>query len=274
LQKNSKHYSRFITKLRKNVEKEPVTIILSPHIDDVLLSLSSMIESGKLGNNILAVNVFTITDSSTNTVDKSDFAAVSKTSIARIKEEIKFADYLAVKKINYMPVLLGLKDAAIDAYYTHVASRSINKLPSLTLQKLAKYFQNDLVRARIKKLNLKELLDSIIAQYKVNAVIATIGIGDHFDHVALRAYVNGLDEKIRIGLYADIPYVYDYKINSPNKLRQFVPANFINYDKRIFDPAQKNKLFNSIYKSQHDPKMLKELEWISKGLGETVFWNR
>ena len=270
MQKNSKHYSRFIAKWRNNVEKEPITIILSLHIDDVLLSLGSMIESGKLEKNILAVNVFTISDSTVNTVGKSDFAAVSKTSIARIKEEIKFADYLADRGINYIPIFLGLKDAAIDAYYTHVASRSINKLPSLTLQKLAKYFQNDLVRARIKKLNLKQLLDSIISQYKLNAVIAPIGIGDHFDHVALRAYVNELGKKVKIGLYADIPYVYDYKINSPNKLRQFVPANFINYDKRIFDPAQKNKLFNSIYKSQHDPKMLKELEWISRASGNRL----
>lgn len=273
---SASHYSRFLTKWKSGnrLAKEPVTLVLSPHIDDAFLSLGSLIESGALGRNIVGVNVFTLGDSAVETRTRTDFSVVAGTSIARMKEELGFADYLSARKINYVPAFLGLKDAALDSYYRHIASSSIRYLPAEGIRKMAKAMQSDYIDKRMKELGLKQLIDSVVMSFKNATLVAPLGIGDHIDHIMLRAYADGMGSNLRIGLYADIPYVYHYGLSPFDKLRTFAPEGFTTYDRKRFDAQKKNRLFRSIYGSQYDPSLLVAFRDISKNGGETIFWNR
>jgi hypothetical protein len=270
------HYSRFLTKWRSGNElrREKVTLILSPHIDDAFLSLGSSIESGALGRNIIAVNVFTLSDSRIITKTRTDFSVVAATSIERMQEELAFADYLSTKRINYIPIFLGLKDAALDSYYSHIASSGIRHLPSAKIKEMATHMQGNYIRKRMQQLHLKQLIDPIIMVFRNATLLAPLGIGDHIDHALLRAYAAGLSNKLRVGLYADIPYIYHYGLSSFEKLRAFAPKRFAVHDVKTFKAIEKNRLFKSFYKSQYDQNALKAFREISKSGGETIFWNR
>ncbi len=268
------HYSRFLGKLGSGLAKEQVTLVLSPHIDDAFLSVGSLMGSGVLGRNIIGVNVFTLSDSAADTRTKTDFSVVARTSNTRIEEELRFAEHLSARKINYIPTFLGLKDAALDSYYSHIASSSIRYLPAEGIRKMAKAMQSGYVDKRMKELGLKQLIDSIVMCFRNVSVVAPLGIGDHIDHAMLRAYADSLDDKFRVGLYADIPYVYHYGLSSFTDLKLVAPRDFTTYDRKGFNAAEKNRMFKSIYRSQYDSSVMEAFEEISKNGGETVFWNR
>jgi hypothetical protein len=272
-----KHYYRYMTKWHSNAKlsKEPVTIVLSPHMDDAFLSLSSIISNGSLGRNILAINVFTTTDSTIKTSANTDFSTVAKVSNLRMSEELTFADYLLINKINYIPIFLGMKDAAIDAYYGNIAANSIKALPPI-IKDYAKSMNNKHANRRMKDIKIDTILDGLLSQFEnnVKAIVAPIGIGDHLDHVVLRTYAESLGQKTKVGLYADIPYIYYYNCLSMESLRSMLPKGFRSHDQEFFDPVKKERLFREIYKSQKDPTILKALKAISTSVGEIIFWSR
>jgi hypothetical protein len=271
------HYYRYATKWHSNsrLDREPVTIVLSPHIDDVFLSLGTLIEAGKLGRSIIGVNVFTATDSTSTVSTRSDFSTVARVSTRRMAEELRLADHFSRKNLSYMPVFLGLKDAAIGAYYENIAGRSIRAMPSL-IKGYAKKVSAAYVSKRMAETNIAAILDNLLLQFgkNVRAVVAPVGIGDHIDHMMLRAYAERLSSRMMVGLYADVPYIYHYVPLTLDGIRTMLPKGFHSYDQGLFDSASKTRLFNSIYKSQRDAAMLGALKAISRSVGETVFWSR
>ncbi|MGD0728658.1 MAG: PIG-L family deacetylase [Candidatus Micrarchaeaceae archaeon] len=264
-----KHYKRFLTKwdsIRK-LKKEPVTLILSPHMDDVFLSLNSAIVSHKLGTNIIAINVFTATDSLVKTNVKSDFKALANASLTRMKEELSYSDNLKTKKISYLPLFLGFKDAAVDTYYQFILAKQLKK---------AKIIGDKYVKKRAEELMFEEAIGSIMGQLESNIqyILAPMGIGDHLDHIMLRNFAESLANDFRIGLYADIPYISEYNYNSIQKLKSAVPKSFSTYDKISFNAKEKTSLFKKMYASQYDSGIVKQLKDIETATGEVIFWNR
>src|SRR5580693_7776746 len=90
------HYRRFLTKWNssRKLQKEPVTIILAPHLDDIFLSLNSLITSREFGRNIVGINIFTLSDSLVDTKVEVDLGAVADASLTRLREELDYAQYL------------------------------------------------------------------------------------------------------------------------------------------------------------------------------------
>lgn len=267
------HYIRFLTKWKGSMSKEKITVILSPHIDDAFLSLCSFIESGKVGRNILSLNVFTLSDSRIKTNTETGFSAIVSTSIERELEELEFAKYLTSKGINYIPVFLGMKDAIIDTYYNYITGKGINSLPKI-LRGRARSIHRSFAQKRMRELKLKELIDSFLTQFKSNVdlLLAPIGIGDHIDHMMLRKYAESLGKSLKLGLYADIPYTYQYGIMSDEGLKTNLPKGVFKLQSQNFDPKKKDRLFRLIYKSQYDSNSSKAFKSISKNGGEKIFW--
>jgi len=279
--KNSsmKHYQRFFTKwdeIRK-LNEEPLTIVLSPHMDDIFLSLNSFISAGELGKNVIGINVFTLTDSLVDTNVKLNFGVLSSTSLERLKEEVEYSAYLKGRRINYLPIFLGFKDAAVETYYRYIAGKKIRSLPSvLGIDEKARRLQWKYAADRYEQLGIGNAIKQVMAQFdgSVDEVLAPIGIGDHIDHMMLRVFADRSLSDFKVGLYADIPYIQEYGYNTVEKLKSVVPRSFKRYDRKSFDAAGKNRLFRRIYRSQYESGMMRVLDEIANTTGEVIFWGR
>ena len=270
------HYYRFATKWKaiRKLGSEPITVILSPHMDDAFLSLGSFLQSGKLGRCIVAVNVFTLTDSEVRTNVRTDFNSMMSTSARRMEEELNYSGYLNNSGISYMPLFLGFKDAAVDTYYRFIAGRKINSLPR-GIGYVARVNHMVYVSKLYDRLGLEESLISIVRQLgRVNKLLAPMGIGDHIDHMLLRRFAdkagNGLGKSI--GYYADIPYIHEYGYDSVEKLKKVLPKAIHSHETMEFDPIKKTALFRKLYGSQYDSNIGKDLRAIAKRPGEAIFW--
>lgn len=272
------HYYRFLTKWRtiQKLKSEKFTLIFSPHIDDAYLSLYSTIRSGSLGRNIVCANVFFLSDSTVNTSKSTDFSALATVSINRLKEELSFADHLRRHRINYLPIFMGFNAEEVDLYYQFIATRGARHLPTQVLRNGA----SDLIRSfalqRANRIKLHESIDAVIKNFGVGLkqILLPIGIGGSLDHIMVRHTLSRLSEKHRIGLYADIPYIYQYGYDSTAKLSQMVPFNFRKIQSTSFDPSEKEKLFKELYASQYEAGISSAFRSIAKGTGEAIFWNK
>jgi len=260
----------------EELKREKVTVIISPHLDDVLLSLYATLLSGKLGKNIIGITFFTSTDSSINTKAKTDFSTIAETSVLRMEEELNFSRLLAKHGINYLPVFLGLKDAAIDKYYKFIAGGAVGKLPGGAVKGAAMRVYMKMVEDEARKLNISSMLAPLLTQFKHNItrVIVPMGVGTHLDHNVVRQAVTEFGDSARVGLYAEIPYVSMTNRLSVEKLRSSLPKDFTEVMITKFDPKGKDAAFKKLYSSQYEERTREAIFAAGKSLGEVIFWKK
>ncbi len=271
-----KHYYRFATKWNaiRKLKSEHVTVILSPHMDDIFLSLNSIICSGTVDRNIIGINVFTMTDSAVRTNVEPNFASISSTSTIRMNEEVAYSKYLKRSHINYVPIFLGFKDAAVDTYYRFIAGKKISSLPK-SIGSVARSAHTGYVSKLYDRLGLEGSLIPIIRQFgRVDKLLAPIGIGDHIDHMLLRRFADKVGEDLgaRVGYYADIPYIHECGYDSVEELKKALPKGCHANETMGFDPIKKTALFRRLYGSQYDSSIGKDLGAIARSTGEAIFW--
>ena len=245
--------------------KDKFSIVFSPHIDDVFLSLNSFMASGELGPNIVGVNLMSMTNSETAMRDEGtySFSNVRDVVAKRVVEEIAYSNFLKRRHgINYVPLFPGLRDARLDwlcipkdyaSNYTDMFSKSLRSEQEL-VKMMLDYYRNDIRR-----------------------VLFPIGIKNR-SHSKVRDMLSALEERmaggVGVGLYADIPYVERYTTQYKGKeledaVRGLVPESYRKFAKKAFDADSKFRIFKDIYRSQYNPKMQKRLATIPF---EMVFW--
>ncbi|MDE1856700.1 MAG: hypothetical protein KGH98_01295 [Candidatus Micrarchaeota archaeon] len=266
----ARHYRRFLTKWSQmaSFAKESVNVVISPHMDDVFLSLYRHIVSGSLGSNIVGINIFSLTDSRVDTNTGTSFRSVRATSLERMKEEIAFSDHLADKGIDYIPAFVGVKDAALYSYYQFIASRHIGKLGAVARKPYDRY-----IAARYAKIGIDSIIQPILKQYgrSVANIVVPLGIGDHIDHMMLRRSTIKA-EAPRLGMFCDMPYTYQYGFDTVEKLRAAAPTGYNEYTVRKGDAAQKARAFARLFPSQSDRKTERLILGAERATGEVVFW--
>jgi hypothetical protein len=192
-------------------------------------------------------------------------------------EEIEFSRLLLSKGINYLPIFLGLKEAAIERYYTFLGAAAMGRLPKTAgLKGLGQKMYSKMAADYSNELKAWEALDPLLRHFKSNIrnVLAPMGIGtSNIDHGVL-AHTALQHRSLRFGLYAEIPYVYMSDSMSMGRLRARVPSDFREVMLTRFNPAEKVRLFKKIYASQDEKRTHEAISAIGKELGEVVFWNR
>ncbi len=270
------HYARFATRWKNIAELkgEKVTLILSPHLDDIFLSLYATLSSGKLGKNIIGVNFFTSSDSAVSTNVDTTFSTIVKTSLIRMNEELEFSRVLFLQGINYLPAFMGLKDASIERYYEFIASGAIGRLPEGTARKAGLNLYNRMVASYVRELQLGSSLAPLLRQFRSNIknVLVPLGIGTHLDHGVIARLTNEFPRSTKLGLYAEIPYVYMSGNMSIDKLRAKAPEGFSKTTVTYFDPKKKDGLFRRIYGSQYEKRTSEAIHTVGEKLGEVVLW--
>ena len=271
------HYARFATRWKSIAELrgEKATLILSPHLDDIFLSLYATIVSGKLGKNVIGVNFFTASDSTVSTNVNTSFSTIAKTSILRMSEELAFSRFMFLSGFNYLPVFLGLKEASIGKYYEFIAGGALGRLAKKTGIRKPLWIYDRMVADYSEELDALKSLDPLIRQFKSNikAVLAPMGVYSQIDHgVIARSALGSLNRK-NMGLYAEVPYTYMSGKMSLDKLRESAPKGFGKVMLTNFDPAKKAKLFKTLYPSQYEQRTKEAIFAIGKGLGEVIMWS-
>ncbi|MDE1869311.1 MAG: hypothetical protein KGH60_05110 [Candidatus Micrarchaeota archaeon] len=266
------HYKRFVGRAAQSVAfgREELTVILSPHIDDIILSLYEHMADGSLGKNLIGINFFTANYSSVKTVTRLSFGAVSKTSVLRMSEELMFSKHLAKKGINYLPSFLGMRDAALNDYYKFIFSGIASKWtgkPMTKLHNLQGYYN---------KLDLPTVLERLMVQYRgsVRKILMPMGLSSHRDHMLFTKLSQDMDSGIKLGLYCDIPYIHKFGYDTIERLKELAPEGYSNISSKMKNPSQKRAAFKSIYPSQYDRAMDDAINEVAETTGEVVFWYR
>lgn len=166
-------------------------IILSPHLDDAVLSLGEhILKWKKEGKKVTVITVFTrfgddkkIPEFSEDYLSRSGFGSVKMFEIARIKED---------KKV--------MKDFGVD--YQHwdfidAGFRGVYKS------------REELLSGKINKRDIsliKKIEDKINKMGKVNLLLIPYGVGGHVDHLIVRKAA----EKVlkNVNYYFDVPYLW------------------------------------------------------------------
>lgn len=271
------HYARFALRWKSlnELKRETITLILSPHLDDIFLSLYATIVSGKLGNNIIGVNFFTASDSSISTNVNTSFNTIVRVSVGRMQEEIGFSRLLLSRKINYLPVFLGLKEASVERYYKFIAAALLGKLSKKeSMREISLSFYTKMASDYSKQLNAWEALGPLLRHFRSNIrnVLAPMGVGTHIDHGAIAQTALKSVGPLNLGLYAEIPYVYMSGNMSVHKLRAKSPRGFGELMLTRFDPLEKDKLFKKLYASQYEKRTGEAIFAVGKELGEVILW--
>jgi hypothetical protein len=271
------HSARFALGWKRmgDLKSEKVTVILSPHLDDIFLSLYATMLSGKLGKNIIGITFFTSTDSSIRTKAETDFSTIAETSVMRMEEELSLSRILAKKGINYLPVFLGLKDAAIENYYMFIAGGALGKLPGGAVKDTAMGVYRKMVADEAIKLDAKSMLAPLFSQFKQNItrVLAPMGVGTHLDHNVVSQAAIEFGGSAQKGVYAEIPYVSMTDKLSVEKLRPGLPKDFTDVMVTKFDAREKDLLLKKLYSSQYE-RRTKDAIFASQSLGEVIFWKK
>ncbi|MGA3020619.1 MAG: PIG-L family deacetylase [Candidatus Micrarchaeales archaeon] len=256
------------------LKKEKVTLVLSPHLDDIFLSLHATMISGKLGKNIIGVTFFNSTNSSMEADTRTDFASLARISVVRIGEELRFSRFLASQGIAYLPVFLGLKDAALDRYYKFIAGGAIGTLNEGGVKKAATHFYSRMVAQEVRKLNAKSALIPLLSQFgqSIKNILAPMCVGSHIDHAIVRNVAMELGGKARFGLYAEIPYVYTTDSMSIESLRRKAPREFSEPMVTKFNPIDKDRLLKTLYPSQYEKRRHDAIFAAGKEFGEVILW--
>ncbi|HVA83186.1 MAG TPA: hypothetical protein VNF06_03420 [Candidatus Aquilonibacter sp.] len=272
-----RHYQRFFTRWKdgRSFSKEKITVILSPHLDDVFLSLNEHISSGALGKNIVCINFFTSSDSQVDTKTALSFASVSRVTKMRSAEELGFADYLSRKGVNYIPLFLGMQDAALSGYYKFIATTVMGKMPKLPLVKtLLTKTQETRIEKEYERLQIQEMAKTLLARFgkNVDKVLIPMGVGEHIDHILVSKLATKLTGKGRVGVYCDIPYAYYSGFKTAAQLHMHVPKGFDSASVKKFDAKERIGLFKKLYPSQYDKGADNAIEAVAKMPGEVIFW--
>ncbi len=235
---------------------ERITLIFSPHTDDIFFSLGNFIKSGELGRNIIGVNVFTMSATSAGAkIKRRNFELLAKTSVAKMREELGYASYLSSLHIRYVPFFLGLRDVRLKGVGTYMQG----------------YSQSG-VEKHFYKLKLDKIIDSIVSQLKPKntTVIFPGGFGDNMDHKILSTGAETVSKRVKVGIFADIPYVARY--GSMEELKRDIKKGFENHSSKRFVAGEKMRQFNKIYKSQLNSAYEAQLKKVEGLGGESIFW--
>ncbi len=270
------HYARFLTRWKNIAElrNEKITLILSPHLDDIFLSLYETMTSDRLGKNIIGVSFFTASDSTVKTNMSTTFSTIAKMSILRMKEELAFAESMFLQDVNYLPVFMGLKDASIEKYYKFIASGAIGKLSNGKMKGVVLKLYDRMVDSYARELVAGDAIAPLLNQFKSNikSVLVPMGVGTHIDHGVISRLAREMPPSVKTGVYAEIPYVYLSGNMTLDRLRRKSPAGFSKAMVTKFDPVEKDRLMRKIYGSQYEKRMKEAIFASGRGLGEVIFW--
>ena len=165
-------------------------VVLSPHLDDAVLSLGQhIIEWKKEGKRIKVITVFTkfgdgkdLPDYSKNYLFESGFESTKKFEEARVKE-----DETAMKKLGVDFEHWGLVDAGFRNIYNS-----------------KKELMGGVVDPRDKKLE-KQIKEKLMKVSAADLFLVPAGVGGHVDHVMIN---NIGKEIINKKYYLDVPYIW------------------------------------------------------------------
>jgi LmbE family N-acetylglucosaminyl deacetylase len=173
----------------KNKEKWDI-VVLSPHLDDAVLSLGQHIIKWKNeGKKIRIVTVFTkfgggknLPEYSKDYLIKSGFNSTKKFEKTRILENVKAMEKLGVDYENW-----GFIDAGFRGVYKT---------------------RQDLLSGEIDKRDqdlVKKIMGKII-DIKANLLLVPFGVGGHMDHVMIKKAAEDIKNK---RYYLEIPYLWE-----------------------------------------------------------------
>lgn len=240
------------------------TLLISPHQDDIALSLGGAILSGYFSRPILILNIFTMSSYAPLYSEMHDMFKVSK---IRADEDDAFAKSLGLVHID-----LGLKDALLrwklgqDVYPLLAVSsmtrgwppphRKVLKRASRSFAKMPITMKAEILQKVVKfdriYLTVKEAISTILSRCPKATLVSPLSLASQPDHVAVACACRDIDLRPERIYYEDLPYAWRHKMREIRKhvyrfdsklVPQLIDLN------SVFDAKIKNL---SYYRSQLD----------------------
>lgn len=215
--------------------KDIRTLLVSPHQDDIALSLGGSILSGLFAKPILVLNVFTTSSYAPLYSGDRDVINISK---IRASEDDTFAKSLGLTHLD-----LGLRDALLrwklhqDIFPLLAASSLIRGWPpphSRPAEKLSRHFSKvpiTLKAAILQKMArfdktytmVKTQISNVISRCPNAIVVSPLSLASQPDHVVVACACRDISSRAsNMIYYEDLPYAWRYKIREiPKHVNQF-----------------------------------------------------
>jgi LmbE family N-acetylglucosaminyl deacetylase len=196
--------------LTKMLSPNQSIFVLSPHLDDAVLSCGSLIAWAQaLGKSVTVVNVFTKGSTLDSALTKkllaqAQFKEAETYFAAREAEDVRALAHLGtIYRIN-----LGCTDAAWRATY----EKSTTDFPTT--------LDPNLVIDQATAMQLRNLLKTVALAQENTIILAPLGVGNHADHLLVRNAAAQLFKNILY--YVDFPYSDKYP-----KDAEFIAKNYL-----------------------------------------------
>lgn len=219
-------------------------LLISPHSDDIALSMSDFIDVNLQGYQLHLVTVFSSTNYAYGKFTDEDVSNI------RINEDREF--YLMKRFSSYTS--LDFEDACLRF------PNDFEMLDFLSIRHENLYVLGE----------IKECIESLIKDLKVEVVFLPCGFG-HRDHYLVREIFKGLPQNVC--LYSDFPYWTTISEQSRYDIVTKVFGDIVPHKVPFRDEKIK---FLSLYKSQVDEKIFEKVK--TAGLEEIwakkPFWRK
>jgi LmbE family N-acetylglucosaminyl deacetylase len=238
---------------KPNLVKKYDYILVSPHLDDTVVSLGGFIkEKIQKKLNVLVITVFTKAETPKNLSNDQLLFLNSQNSCEKLfnkrkLEDKKVADFLGfdLLHLDFTDALFRQKNGKyLYPEYKKIFSGKINKLDSDLILKIKK---------RLKNLITKK-------SKRTSKIFSPLGVGKHVDHVIVAELMMELISNKKLLFWEDIPYR-----NQTNAVEETISSTHKNYKQTSFTVSERLQKLKmkacKLYKTQ-----FKALE--KNGLGD------
>jgi len=194
-----------------SLHKDAAILVLSPHLDDAVLSCGSFLAAASVGRPVTVITLFTACSTGRVTLSaRSYLRQCNARRAGDLYEQRRVEDRIALRGIGVTAVHYDLPDALFRRHRrSRVPARVAALLPELDC--VYPTFRFHVARGRIASADLP-LLDELqrrvlLMSSPQDLVLAPLGLGSHVDHVLTHELGRRLVPGRRVGWYADQPYL-------------------------------------------------------------------
>jgi LmbE family N-acetylglucosaminyl deacetylase len=197
--------------LRESVSGGAGCLVLSPHLDDAVLSCGALLRALASHCPVTVVTVFSDAGPAPHTrAARSYLRQCAATDATALYEARQTEDRAVLAGLGVAQVHLGVPDALFRR--REVESALVGKLGERLPELVHRYptYRFDIARGRMARADrrlvdtLRERVDSMVREVDAALVFCPMGVGRHVDHLMTRSLGETVDS--RVVYYSDFPY--------------------------------------------------------------------
>ncbi|TYC99184.1 PIG-L family deacetylase [Arthrobacter echini] len=206
-----------LPRLKRSLQGNNSWMVLSPHLDDAVLSCGALLKDAARTRDITVATIFTEPADPPHTRAGRTFVnQCSSPDANTLFEERKLEDREVLEELGVRYLHLGVEDALFRQRRAVPGHRLLKKLLPELVYRYPTY-RFDIALGRVSRGDhalidtLRARVDDLLQQTNADLLFCPLGIGRHVDHVITRLIGTSFPD--RVVYYADFPYSLSFPVD-------------------------------------------------------------